>query len=197
MGSRNFGSIENDRVYVDRVLAGDETVFNDIVKVYKKHVYYLAVDLSNNHDDAEDITQEVFIRVYKSLKNFRGDSKLSTWLYRITVNCFINRTRTLAYEYSKTRAQHDEEIADHTGSYTVTGGNPEHEANMSLLEEQLQVALQTLSPQQRTVFTLRHYHGMALKEIAETLGNTEGTVKVLLFRAVHNLQKKLAHFKDY
>ena len=66
MASRSFGSIENDREFVERILAQDANVFTDMVKVYKKQVYYLALDLSHSHDDAEDITQDVFIRVYRS-----------------------------------------------------------------------------------------------------------------------------------
>lgn len=194
MASRSFGSIENDRVFVERILAKDPGVFTDLVHTYKKQVYYLALDLSHNHDDAEDITQDVFIRVYKALDQFRGDSKLSTWLYRITMNTFINRTRTLAYEASKTRKQFDEDYAGDTGSYSM--GNPEHALSQSIIDTHLKEALETLSPAQRTVFIMRHYHDMALKEIAEEMGNSEGTVKVLLFRAVHNLQKKLAFYKD-
>jgi len=197
MASRSFGSIENDRVFVDRILEKDPTVFTDIVHTYKKQVYYLALDLSRNHDDAEDITQDVFIRVYKALEQFRGDSKLSTWMYRITVNTFINRTRSLAYEASKTRKEYDDEYGVHSGGSSIGYlGNPEHALSQNIIDQHLKEALETLSPSQRTVFILRHYHDLSLKEIAEQLGNSEGTVKVLLFRAVHNLQKKLSFYKD-
>ncbi|MBL7998665.1 MAG: sigma-70 family RNA polymerase sigma factor [Candidatus Kapabacteria bacterium] len=197
MASRSFGSIENDKEFVERILAKDPDVFTDIVKTYKKQVYYLALDLSRSHDDAEDITQDVFIRVYKALGQFRGDSKLSTWLYRITMNTFINRTRSLAYEASKTSAEYDDEYGIHSSTTTVGWeANPEHVLTQKFIDEHLKNALDSISPAQRTVFMLRHYHDMALKDIAEQMGNTEGTVKVLLFRAVHNLQKKLAFYKD-
>ncbi len=194
MSSRSFGSIDNDREFVERILAKDPDVFTDIVRTFKKQVYTLALDLSRDHDDAEDITQDVFIRVYKALGNFRGDSKLSTWLYRITVNTFINRTRTLSYEASKTGKQYDDENAVDNDSYSLL--DPEHALSQRVIDEHLKHALDELSPSQRTVFVLRHYHDLALKDIAEQLGNSEGTVKVLLFRAVHALQKKLAFYKD-
>ncbi len=194
MASRSFGSIENDREFVERIMAQDPDVFTDIVRTFKKQVYMLALDLSRDHDDAEDITQDVFIRVYKALEKFRGDSKLSTWLYRITVNTFINRTRTLSYEASKTGKQYDDEVVNDGASYSIS--NPEHVLSQRVIDEHLQSALNELSASQRMVFILRHYHDLPLKEIAEQLGNSEGTVKVLLFRAIHNLQKKLAFYKD-
>ncbi len=194
MASRSFGSHENDREFVERILAQDPEVFTDIVRTFKKQVYQLALDLSRDHDDAEDITQDVFIRVYKALEKFRGDSKLSTWLYRITVNTFINRTRTLSYEASKTGKQFDDEVINDGMSYSMV--NPEHVLSQRVIDEHLQAALHELSASQRTVFILRHYHDLPLKEIAEQLGNSEGTVKVLLFRAIHNLQKKLSFYKE-
>ncbi len=194
MASRSFGSIENDREFVERILAQDPDVFTDIVRSFSKQVYALAFDLSRDHDDAEDITQDVFIRVYKALEKFRGDSKLSTWLYRITVNTFINRTRTLSYEASKTGTQYDDEVRTDGMSYPMV--NPEQVLSQRVIDEHLQAALDELSPSQRTVFILRHYHDLPLKEISEQLGNSEGTVKVLLFRAIHNLQKKLSFYKD-
>lgn len=197
MGSRNFGAIENDKAFVERILDNDPNVFNDIVKTYKRNVYFLALDLTHNHDDAEDVTQEVFIRVYKGLASFRGDSKFSTWLYRITVNTFINRTRTLSYEASKTNAEFDDEYGVHSkGSPYGFAGNPDEALSQKVIDEHLHNALAELSVSQRTVFMLRHYHDLPLKEIAEQMGNTEGTVKVLLFRAIQNLQKRLAFYKD-
>ncbi|MFM8471910.1 MAG: RNA polymerase sigma factor, partial [Candidatus Kapaibacterium sp.] len=115
MSSRSFGSVENDKELVDRILAKDPKVFNDIVRTFTKRVYMLAKDLTQDHDAAEDLTQEVFIRVYRSMDSFRGDSKLSTWLYRVTMNAFINTTRTRQYEVSKTSAEFDDETRNADG----------------------------------------------------------------------------------
>ncbi|MFM7774501.1 MAG: RNA polymerase sigma factor [Candidatus Kapaibacterium sp.] len=194
MSSRSFGSVENEKELVDRILAKDPKVFNDIVRTFTKRVYMLAKDLTQDHDAAEDLTQEVFIRVYRSMDSFRGDSKLSTWLYRVTMNAFINTTRTRQYEVSKTSAEFDDETRNADGlGYDVA--DPERVLSQKVIDEHIQEALKKLSPSQRTVFILRHYHDLPLKEIAEQLGNTEGTVKVLLFRAIQNLQKHLRFYE--
>ncbi len=194
MSSRSFGSIENDKELVDRILAKDPKVFNDIVRTFTKRVYMLAKELTQDHDAAEDLTQEVFIRVYRSMNTFRGDSKLSTWIYRVTMNAFINTTRTRQYEVSKTSAEFDDEMQN-TDGITYDVADPERVLSQKVIDEHIQEALKKLSPSQRTVFILRHYHDLPLKEIAEQMGNTEGTVKVLLFRATQNLQKYLQFYE--
>jgi RNA polymerase sigma-70 factor (ECF subfamily) len=194
MSSRSFGSVENDKELVDRILAKDPKVFNDIVRTFTKRVYMLAKELTQDHDAAEDLTQEVFIRVYRSMNTFRGDSKLSTWIYRVTMNAFINTTRTRQYEVSKTSAEFDDEMQN-TDGITYDVADPERVLSQKVIDEHIQEALKKLSPSQRTVFILRHYHDLPLKEIAEQMGNTEGTVKVLLFRATQNLQKYLQFYE--
>jgi RNA polymerase sigma-70 factor (ECF subfamily) len=194
MSSRSFGSVENDKELVDRILAKDPKVFNDIVRTFTKRVYMLAKELTQDHDAAEDLTQEVFIRVYRSMNTFRGDSKLSTWIYRVTMNAFINTTRTRQYEVSKTSAEFDDEMQN-TDGITYDVSDPERVLSQKVIDEHIQEALKKLSPSQRTVFILRHYHDLPLKEIAEQMGNTEGTVKVLLFRATQNLQKYLQFYE--
>lgn len=195
MSSRSFGSVDNDKELVDRILAKDPTVFNDIVRTFTKRVYMLAKDLTQDHDAAEDLTQEVFIRVYRAMNTFRGDSKLSTWIYRVTMNAFINTTRSRQYEVSKTSAEYDDELHN-TGAITYEVTDPERLLSQKVIDEHIQEALKKLSPSQRTVFVLRHYHDLPLKEIAEQMGNTEGTVKVLLFRAIQNLQKTLEFYRE-
>lgn len=110
MGTRNAVALaELDRQLVERVLAKDPTVIDDIVRTYKREVYHLALQLCRDHDDAEDLVQEVFIRAWKSLDSFRGESRLSTWLHRITVNLFINTTRSKSYHARKEQDAFDEE----------------------------------------------------------------------------------------
>lgn len=195
MGTRNAVALaELDRQLVERVLANDPTVIDDIVRTYKREVYHLALQLCRDHDDAEDLVQEVFIRAWKSLDSFRGESRLSTWLHRITVNLFINTTRSKSYQARKEQEAFNEE-------YITTGGrggeySPERLYESAQISEHIERALGKLSPAQRTAFVLRHYHDLSIKEIAEQMGNTEGTVKVLLFRAVRNLQKHLSFYRD-
>jgi len=194
MGTRNAVALaELDRQLVERVLAKDPTVIDDIVRTYKREVYHLALQLCRDHDDAEDLVQEVFIRAWKSLDSFRGESRLSTWLHRITVNLFINTTRSKSYHARKEQDAFDEEY--------MTGGrggedSPESPVESAQISEHIERALGKLSPAQRTAFVLRHYHDLSIKEIADQMGNTEGTVKVLLFRAIRNLQKHLSFYRD-
>lgn len=185
-------SADIDLQLVERVLAKDPEVINDIVRLYKRQVYHLALELCRDHDDAEDLTQEVFIRAWKSLDSFRGEARLSTWLHRITVNLFINMTRSKGYNVRKEQTTFDEEYMTSSSSSQL---NPEQLLSEHMLEEHLERALCRLSPAQRTVFILRHYHDMSIKEIAEQMGNSEGTVKVLLFRAIRNLQKHLSFYR--
>lgn len=182
-----------DRQLVERILARDPDVITDIVRTYKRQVYYLALELCRNHDDAEDLTQEVFIRAWKNLDSFRGESRLSTWLHRITVNMFINMTRAKGYRARKEQEPFDEE---HMGKSRGSELSPERTVSAEQLAEHIDRALTKLSPAQRTAFILRHYHDLSIKEIAEHMNNTEGTVKVLLFRAIRNLQKHLSFYRD-
>ncbi|GIV54849.1 MAG: RNA polymerase sigma factor [Candidatus Kapaibacterium sp.] len=194
MGTRDETTLaELDRLLVERVLAKDPTVIEDIVRTYKRQVYHLALELCRNHDDAEDLVQEVFIRAWNNLDSFRGEARLSTWLHRITVNLFINTTRSRSYQARKESDSFDEEY--------MTGGrggeyDPERAYVAKEIAEHIEHALLKLSPAQRTAFVLRHYHDLPIKEIAEQMNNTEGTVKVLLFRAVRNLQKHLSFYRD-
>ena len=194
MSSRGFGSVENDKQLVERILAKDPTVFDDIVKTFTGRLYALAKDLTQDPDDAKDLVQEVLIRTYRSLDSFRGDSKLSTWLYRVTMNSFINTTRNKQHEVSKTRAEYDDEQSSGEITYDVV--DPEKVLSQKVIDQHIHQALKQLSNAQRTVFVLRHYHDLPLKEIAAHMGNSEGTVKVLLFRAIQNLQKALRFYEE-
>ncbi|MCX7929800.1 MAG: RNA polymerase sigma factor [Chlorobi bacterium] len=194
MGTRDAATAaEVDRQLVERVLAKDPTVIEDIVRTYKRLVYHLALELCRNHDDAEDLVQEVFVRAWKSLDTFRGDARLSTWLHRITVNLFINMRRSRSAQFHSEQESFDEEY--------MTGGrdtefDPEQMYHSQQIQADIEQALNKLSPAQRAVFVLRHYHGLSIKEIAEHMHNTDGTVKVLLFRAIRNLQRYLSFYRD-
>ena len=195
MSSRRFGTREKDKEFVERILAKDPKVFDDIFRAYLKPLYTLAKSFTQDHEEAQDLAQDVLIRLYNSLDSFRGDSMLSTWLHRVTINTHINNTRTRAYEASKTRSEFDEEVQQvEDMAYDVA--DPERVLSQKVIDEHIHDALKSLSPAQRMVFVLRHYHDLPLKEIAEHMGNSEGTVKVLLFRAIQNLQKKLQFYTE-
>ncbi len=169
--------------------------FLEIVEANKRNVYYLALDLTGNHHDAEDLSQEVFIRAYQSIRDFRGDAKMSSWLYRITVNMFIDSKRRRALRFlpiwDRKGEAKGEPVCVVDGSIQA---NPDHQLEASQIQENIDEALNRLTARERAVFVLRHYNGLLLKEVADVLGMAEGSVKSLLFRAVRKLQKELVLF---
>jgi RNA polymerase sigma-70 factor (ECF subfamily) len=165
--------------------------FEQLVQRYDRRVFTIAAGYVNSADDAKDIYQEVFLRVYRGLSKFEGRSEFSTWLYRITTNV------CLSHRVSRSRRQHssfqDEEDgrseADHPALRDDTSA-----VRMAEDEEigrRVEQALEGLSPRQRLVFTLRHYEGYKLREIAEQCGLSEGSVKNYLFEAVARLRVSL------
>lgn len=167
--------------------------FGRMVELHKRKLYRLALNLTGNHHDAEDLLQDAFLRAYKGLKRFRGEAQFGTWLYRITVNTHIDRQRSKLGMAMK-REDNIEETFPVARTHRPTD-DPEAQARSSRIQEHIQTALRRLSPQQRTVFVLRHYQELKLSEIAEVLGRSEGTVKTTLFRALQRLQQELAFYR--
>jgi RNA polymerase sigma-70 factor, ECF subfamily len=175
---------------------GNHEAFRKLVECARVNVYRLAYDLTSNQHDAEDLSQEVFIKAYRALATFRGDAKWSSWLYRITVNTFYDYARSgmkKTINYSDNWDQHSED------NETPKPGNsisPDASAEASIIQEHIEEALNRLSPRERSVFVLRHYHDCSLKQIADTLEISDGTVKALLFRAIQKLQQALAFYRN-
>ena len=186
---------QNEQVLVDRFCGGDQTAFHELVGQYKKKIYYLAYDVTGDHQEAEDISQEVFIKMFRSLKNFRRDAKMSSWLYQITVNASIDSLRKKS---SKPKRSIDEfeqiNIQEQLLGGTAQSFDPQRSTESSQTQNQISQALQKISPKERTVFVMRHYNDLKLSEIAEILNVTIGTVKSLLFRAIKKLRKELSSY---
>lgn len=185
MSSHNRTAVmtNEEQLLVANVQRGDLSAFQELVEKYKQKVYYMALDMTGNHHDAEDLSQEVFIKVYSSIKDFRGDSKLSSWMYRIAMNTCIDKTRRKRLKL----VELDEKVHEKPSS----GSNPQKDMEALSTQAKIDEALQKLPPRQRSIFVMRHYNDLMLREIAETLGISEGTVKAQLFRAVQRLQKEL------
>lgn len=190
---QNTGALLIDEpVLIQRALGGDLPAFRQIVEEYKMIVYRLALDMTGNPDDADDISQEVFLRAYKSLPSFRGESKISSWLYRIAVNiCLDHRSK----KKSRLVELRDDMEGDENIARDLHQPLPDMSAGSRMIQDHIQKALEKLSPRERTVFVLRHYNDMSLKEIAATLSVTLGTVKSTLFRAVEKLQAELSFYR--
>jgi RNA polymerase sigma-70 factor (ECF subfamily) len=190
---------QNDQILIDRLCSGDQTAFYDLVGQYKKKVYYLAYDITGDHHEAEDISQEVFMKVFRALKTFRRDAKMSSWLHQITVNASIDSLRRKSAKPAKSMGEFEnvctQENLVASGAHNL---DPVQSTESVQIQNRIAQALQRVSPKERTVFVMCHYNGLKLKETAEILNITVGTVKSLLFRAIRKLRKELLPFlKDY
>jgi RNA polymerase sigma-70 factor (ECF subfamily) len=188
---------QNDQILIDRLCSGDQTAFFELVGQYKKKVYHLAYDITGDHHEAEDISQEVFMKVYRALKTFRRDAKMSSWLHQITVNTSIDSLRRKSVRHEKATGELDHVS---TQGNLVAGGahnlDPLQSTESVQIQHHISQALQKISPKERTVFVMCHYNGLKLKETAEILNITIGTVKSLLFRAIRKLRKELSPFMN-
>jgi RNA polymerase sigma-70 factor, ECF subfamily len=173
-----------------KAASGDEYSFTRLVQKYDKQVLSLALKYSSDPDDAKDIYQDVFIRVFKSLKGFRFQSEFSTWLYRITTNvCLTYKSKAKKEIYVRigNEPEENEEI-------DYKNISPEDSVSQNEFAEHLSAALNKLTPRQKMIFLLKHYEGFKIKEIAEILSISEGSVKKYLFEAVHKLKILLNEF---
>jgi len=174
---------------ISRAAGGDTTAFHTLVERHRPMVYRVAYQFAGNHHDADDIAQDVFIKVYQSIARFRQDAQFTSWLYRIAMNACIDHRR----RQSPHLVRRDGEDPDLTLDLTAAPGpDPEDQAAGAELGVALEAAVDTLPPRQRLIFVMRHYEGLKLHEIATALGLQDGTVKRQLHSAVHRLRKVLA-----
>jgi len=186
---------ENEQALVDRFCSGDSSAFQELVERHKKKVYYVAYDITGDHHEAEDISQEVFIKMFRSLKTFRRDAKMSSWLYQIAVNTSIDSLRRKSPKRQKLMVRLDKtSIKENPPGSGITVVDPEQSAEASILQSHISQALQRVSPRERSVFVMRHYNDLKMTEIAEILNVSVGTVKSLLFRAIKKLRKELSFY---
>lgn len=177
-----------DSDLVARAAAGDASAFHALVERHRAMVYRVAYQFAGNHHDAEDIAQDVFVKVYRSLDRFRYDAQLTSWLYRIAMNACIDHRRRHA---PAGWAPFTEEAELRMLNTPEESPGPEDAAYGLQLGEVLAAEIARLPAGQRLVFTMRHHEGLKLCEIAEALGLAEGTVKRQLHAAVHRLRAAL------
>ena len=169
----------------------DEGSFREFVETHKRRLYWLALDLTGNHHDAEDLSQEVFIKAYRNLDGFRGDAKVSTWLRRIAVNTYLNKRRKKALSHMS--------LLSDTENRRVTVSSappPDGEAGGDRIRMYVDRALDALSPRERSAFVLRHMNDLPVKEVAASMDIAQGTVKSLLYRATQKMQQELAFLRS-
>lgn len=186
--SRQDGKPSDEALLVRRAQARDEAAFREIVEKYQSKVFSIIYGILRNHNDAEDIAQQVFAKVYFSLGNFDFRSSLLTWIYKITVNeCYDylrkKKVRKLVYESDFTEEESNR-IAN------AESPNSEAPADSRLAQRDLVVKLlEKVSPEDRNLILLKEVEGHSVEELAEMTGMNENTIKVKLFRARQKLVK--------
>src|SRR6266496_993930 len=187
--------LTEDLVLVQRAQQGDVTAYDELVRRYQERVYATIYHMTGNHEDAGDLAQETFIKGYAALKTFKGDSSFYTWVYRIAVNKTINFVKQrrnksyLSLNGFDFHAEHDPGMVN-----LVSDKTPRREAGLSELQEQLNAAMQKLSPVHRLVVALHDVQGLPHEEIATIMDCNIGTVRSRLFYARQQLQALLSDY---
>ena len=181
---------------VRRIQSGEASAFREFVQRYQRDVYGLAYDLCGNHHDAEDLSQEVFIKAHRALGSFRADAKPGSWLYRITMNTFLDSRRRKPVQLVSMHAPRDESGDDHPIDMPAPTAGHDRVTHSAQVRDDIERALGALSAQERTVFVMRHYQDMPIRDISTSLSIAEGTVKSMLFRSIRKLRDRLSHYRE-
>ena len=176
---------------VQRCANGDEAACADLVAEHQRMVVQLAINLLGDRDEALDLSQEVFLRVFRTIHGFRGQSSLRTWIYRIAVNQARNRHRFWNRRHRADQVSLDEHVAAHGEFLSGGESTPDQVLAQKELAGRLQHALDSLPFDQRTAIVLREVDGLSYDEIAYSLGVAVGTVKSRLTRARQTLRVQL------
>lgn len=181
----------DEATVIRAVQRGDQDAFEQLVRAYDQSVLRLAMNLLRSPEDARDVYQEAFLRVYRNIHTFRFDCSFHTWLYRIVTNICLDhlRKRKVRREESAVVETADGPV-DRMDSFEQEGAhaNPERRFWNSQLGNRIETALGDLTPRERTVFELRHYQGLRLRTIGEMLGTSEEAAKNCLFRATQKMR---------
>lgn len=195
--------MENEKVLIEASLKGDTEAFSALILSHEKKVYNIAFRMVGNEEDALDISQEVFLRVYKSLKDFEGSSSFSTWVYRITSNLcldFLRSKKRKAVAFSMDEAI---SLSDGEAALQLPDNNSDtyRQVEEKFIKKELSALLDMLEPDYKTAVVLRDINGLSYSEICEITGCSLSAVKSRIRRGREHLKKiiseKRKHFKDF
>ncbi len=178
----------DEQQLVQMVQGGNHDAFRLLVERYMRQAYNVAYGFVNDHDDAEDVAQESFVRAYQSIGTFRGEAGFGTWLYRIVTNLSLNRVRQKKISDRRHVAADDETLVL-TGDGAADPGDQE-------IRHAIERALHELPTLQRAVVILRHLNGLSTRQVSSILSCSEGTVKVHLHRGLKKMRMKMSFLKD-
>jgi len=184
---------ERDRLR--RAQQGDLGAYDDLIRLYQQRIYGTIYHMTSNHEDANDLTQETFIKAFRALRTFKGDSSFFTWIYRIAINKTINHIKQrknrnhLSLNDLDINAENDPELVS-----LVSERTPRRDLNLAELQASLNAAMQKLSEPHRLAVTLHDIQGLSHEEIGRIMGCNVGTVRSRLFYARQQLQAYLSHY---
>ena len=184
----------DERALIRRAQSGDRAAFDDLVRLYDRNVLRITLQMVRSPDEAQDLYQEAFLKVYRSLSRFRFEARFSTWLYRVVTNVCLDHLRrqnTRKEIQAPMQAEGEPEyfqgIADESPAV-----NPEQTLRAREIGQRIGRALVRLNPRERVVFEMRHYQGLKLRAIGDLIGTSEETAKNCLFRATQKLRVELS-----
>ncbi len=189
----------DDALLIREAQTGNAAAFEELVRQYDRAVLRLAVHLTGSQEDGQDIYQEAFLRAYVNLGRFRFECSFYTWIYRIVTNLCLDHLRkksSRARDLTTTISAdgEEEQVLDRLPDQRA-GTSPERSLISRELRKCILRAMERLSPRERVVFELKHYHGLRLRTVAGILNTSEGTIKNTLFRATHKLRTQLAEVR--
>ena len=189
---------EDDRKLVDDARRGDAAAFRRLVEVYQRRAFAVALGMVHDHDEARDICQEAFLKVYRNLSTFEGDARFFTWLYRIVMNLcidYLRKKRGERVEFDDAHA--NQESIDESGiAPRRLGFDPGRALHDKELRRRIREALALLTPPHRAVLIMREVDGLSYQEMADVVGCSIGTVMSRLFHARKKMQKALLDLRE-
>lgn len=181
---------ENEAELIKRAQASDTAAFCQLAGLYERRIYSLALHYCHDQQDAEDLSQEVWLKAYQAIGTFRQESSFHTWIRRITINCFLNQQRTAFFRWQRLTGSLTEVRAQGEQA-SIQLPNIESTLNNRILVASVMRALAQLTPRQRLIFLLKHHEGMTYEEIAMAVGCSTGTAKKAVARALGKLREQL------
>lgn len=181
-----------DQHLIERVLAGETEAYSALVRRWERHIYGLTLRMLGHSEDARDATQETFISAYTNLKNFRGDAKFSSWLYRIALNVCHSRLRRKTRRRDTSLEQQFEDVGFEPVSHE-TGIDEQILGDQ--VSEHVRKALRAIPAEMRQVIVMKEYEGLKFHEIAEILDVPLSTVKTRMYTGLRELRKRLEHLR--
>jgi RNA polymerase sigma-70 factor, ECF subfamily len=185
-----------EALFVQRLRANDDAAYDELVRVYHASIFHVAYRMLGDSGDASDVVQEIFLKVFRNINGFKGESSLKTWIFRIAFSEILNRLRWWKRRHRHATVSLDEDQNGNGYGYQLSDSTPGPEQILQSKEQEqaIQQALKKLSSDHRSIIILRDIEGFSYGEIAEVLGVSIGTVKSRLARARADLKKSLMRY---